>query len=193
MKLKISLIFLICLIALPALAFAVNNTTSETAMYWMMQGSQLQQNGQYMEAIDAYNNSLMINSNQELVWVLKGSTELMQIKPYDAMKSFDKALQVNPNFAPALGAKAMTYHALGDYQNALVYYNKALAITPTDKNLIKNKTLAEEGKPFTYTDSSSSTSSDFNFSKSSDNSQIMGAKPSDEYPSLNKTETPTKT
>ena len=193
MKLKVSFIFLICLIVLPILACVASNATSETAMYWMMEGFKLQQNGQYPEAIDAYNNSLLINSNQELVWVFKGSTQLMQIKPYDAMKSFDKALQINPNFAPALGAKAMTYHALGDYQNALVYYNKALAIDQTDKNLIKNKMLAEENKPFAYMEFSSSTNSDFNFSKSSDNSQMTGANTSFEYPSLNKTETSIKT
>ena len=55
-------------------------------------------------------------------------------KNYDkTIESWTKVLTINPKYDNGWAILGKTYEKMGDYQEALKYYNKALEITPTHR------------------------------------------------------------
>lgn len=69
-----------------------------------------------------------------------------------AIKYLKDCLDIDPEDSTVLGALANVYADMGNYQEALIYFNKGLEITPGDYLLLTNKAMMyiELGKPLEY-------------------------------------------
>jgi tetratricopeptide (TPR) repeat protein len=52
----------------------------------------------------------------------------------EAIVEFEKTLELDPNYGPALNQLAYTYSEEGEYEKALVYFNRYASISPGDAN-----------------------------------------------------------
>jgi len=94
----------------------------------------------YEEAINSFNTSLEIEYNQERIHMLMGYA-FKQLEQFDnAINCFRNSINVNPDFFEGHMQLGQTFHLLGD-TSALIYYNNALRLQPTDEMVLYNKAL----------------------------------------------------
>jgi tetratricopeptide (TPR) repeat protein len=94
----------------------------------------------YEDAIKSFNASLKLEYNQEKSHMLMGYA-FKQLKQTDnAINCFRNAVNINPDFFEAHMQLGHIFHLLGD-TTALIYYNNALNLKPTDEMVLYNKAL----------------------------------------------------
>jgi len=94
----------------------------------------------YEDAVQLFNQSLKIDYNQEETHMLMGYAFKQLEHIDDAINCFRNAVNINPDFFEAHMQLGQIFHLLGD-TNALVYYNNALALDPSDEIALYNKAL----------------------------------------------------
>lgn len=83
-------------------------TEINLAVVWNNKGVVLSKLGRYAEAIDAYNQALVLNPDYVNAWNNKG-VALSKLKNYtDAIDAFDQALQSAPGYQPTYEPHEMT-------------------------------------------------------------------------------------
>ena len=115
------------------------------ALAWSNKGVALDDQGKYDEAIQCYDHVIEIDPQDTDSWNLKLNIIAgRKGKIGDALTLCNKALEMNPESSTLLDYKGEILYCLGDYEEALTYYNKALEIEldPTvfyDKGLVLKK------------------------------------------------------
>lgn len=79
------------------------------------------------------------NNKNPALWSDRGFVLLQLNRPQDAFASYDRALMLNENFYEALIGKANAYNLVKDYQQALVWFDRALEIRPQDYQVWYNR------------------------------------------------------
>tara|TARA_B110000967_G_scaffold143517_1_gene146779 strand:- start:700 stop:1722 length:1023 start_codon:yes stop_codon:yes gene_type:complete len=94
----------------------------------------------YKEAIDCFNYSLKIEYNQAKTHMLMGYAFKQLGQDDNAINCFRNSVNVNPEFKEGFVQLGQMYHVNGD-TSAVVYYNNALQLDPTDEMTLYNKAL----------------------------------------------------
>lgn len=94
----------------------------------------------YEDAIKSFNLSLNIDYNQEKSHLLMGYAYKKLDQTDNAIDCFRNAINVNPDFFEAYVQLGQIFHLLSDTL-ALVYYNNALRLQPSNEMVLYNKAL----------------------------------------------------
>jgi tetratricopeptide (TPR) repeat protein len=110
-----------------SIAFAANNENS------------LVFQGNYEEAIKAFDKAIEINSQDSYAWCNKGLC-LGHLGNYEeAVKAFDKAIEINSQDSNAWYNKGYSLECLGNYEEAIKAFDKAIEINSQYLNAWYNK------------------------------------------------------
>jgi len=109
-----------------------------------------QQLKNYLAAFSDYNKAIISNPNNTGDKNTQSYTNCGVINNIlndysSAIKNFDKALLLNPNYGDAYSYRAFSKFQLGNFKDAIVDYDKAIALTANEKNAenYTNKGIAE--------------------------------------------------
>ena len=94
----------------------------------------------YKEAIKHFNTSLRIEYNQANTHLLLGYTFKQLQYEKQAINCFRNAVNVDPEFKEAYVQLGQIFHVKGD-TTAVVYYDNALQLDPTDEMILYNKAM----------------------------------------------------
>lgn len=96
-----------------------------SADYWMNRGTELEGNGSYEEAVEAYGEAVKMDSQNATIWFYKGNTlYFLAINSgfnmsifEDALKAYDQAIDLNANYSLPWWGKSRTLHLMASQQN----------------------------------------------------------------------------
>jgi len=94
----------------------------------------------YKEAIEHFNISLKIEYNQAKTHMLMGYAFKQLAQDDNAINCFRNAVNVDPEFKEGFVQLGQMFHLKGD-TIAVVYYNNALTLDPSDEMILYNKAL----------------------------------------------------
>tara|TARA_X000000368_G_scaffold265336_1_gene210084 strand:- start:1170 stop:2132 length:963 start_codon:yes stop_codon:yes gene_type:complete len=94
----------------------------------------------YEEAIESFNASLRIEYNQANTHMLMGYAFKQLKRDDNAIDCFRNSVNIDPSFLEAHIQLGQIFHMSGD-TTALVYYNNALRLDPTNEIVLYNKAL----------------------------------------------------
>ena len=94
----------------------------------------------YKEAIEHFNASLKIEYNQAKTHMLMGYAFKQLGQDDSAINCFRNAVNVDPEFKEAFVQLGQMFHVRGD-TSAVIYYNNALQLDPSDEMTLYNKAL----------------------------------------------------
>jgi tetratricopeptide (TPR) repeat protein len=94
----------------------------------------------YEDAIKLFNQSLVIDYNQEKTHLLLGYSFKKLLQNNNAINCFRNAVNIKPDYFEAHMQLGQIFHLLGD-TTALIYYNNALDLRPSDEMVLYNKAL----------------------------------------------------
>jgi tetratricopeptide (TPR) repeat protein len=95
--------------------------------------------GNYEDAVKAYDKAIENNSQGSDVWYYKGTVLAFQGNFEEAIKAFDKAIEIDPQFASAWYNKGLCLEILGKYEEAIEAFDKAIEIAPKNLDVWVNK------------------------------------------------------
>ena len=107
----------------------------------IQKGNMLFNKSKYEEAIQSYDQVLMIDPRSIDSLNGKGLAFNNLGRYEEAIIWFDKAIKIDPNFVDALYNKGGALGELGKYQEAIVWTNKALDIDISKQNASNSKQL----------------------------------------------------
>ncbi len=112
---------------------------NQTSDEYYKQGLDLAKNGQYEEAIAAYDKAIKINQSFVDSWTGKGNAYQSLKQFSDAIQAYEMAITLNPKDITAWMGKGNSLKSLKKDDEALVAFNKVI-------DLDTNKTAAYQGK-----------------------------------------------
>ena len=107
---------------------------------YALMGELLLAYNKYNDAIEYFNLSLKTQYNQERTHMLMGYAFKQLEQNDNAINCFRNAVNVNPDFFEAHMQLGHIFHLLGD-TNAIIHYNNALNLKPSDEMALYNKAL----------------------------------------------------
>ncbi len=119
----IILIFLLS-ISLPCVVSAESSATLTT------KGDELFNAGKYQEALDAYNESIALETNNARAWAGQGYAYNAISNFPAALVSLERATVISPNYGKATLEKGNALFGLNRYEDAIVAYQDAVKIYP---------------------------------------------------------------
>jgi tetratricopeptide (TPR) repeat protein len=94
---------------------------------------ELDESGQYDEALALVNKGIKLDSNNANSWYNKGIILFKMCRYQDALNSFAQAADIDPEFTEAWFNKGMALMCSGKYLEAIRAFNKLLKIHPHDE------------------------------------------------------------
>jgi len=105
-----------------------------SAQDWIEQGNRFAKDGLYIEAVDAYSNSIRLDPANPKVWTWRGIALQHLGRQQEAMNDFDEAIRLNPDESGAWQGKASSYIEDGQYKLAIKAAERSLELAgPDDK------------------------------------------------------------
>jgi tetratricopeptide (TPR) repeat protein len=102
----------------------------ESWMGYTNLGLALARQGRWDEALEQYQKSIEVNSNDAFAQGNLGAALWMLHRREEAVDHFREAIRVDPKYAPAHANLGMALTAEGDYPNAIVQFRQALEADP---------------------------------------------------------------
>jgi tetratricopeptide (TPR) repeat protein len=117
-------------------------TAANLADQYYGQGLNLSANGDYAEAVAAYDKAVFINPGNADAWNNRGIA-LENLGQYsEAVTSYDKAVTLQPAYAEAWYNRGVSFRKMGRYADAVASYDKAVAINPSYAEAWLNRGVA---------------------------------------------------
>jgi len=105
-------------------------STSQNVVTLTSEGNALYSQGQYDEALQAFDKAIEIGPQYSPAWHGKGWT-LENLGRYEeALQAFDKAIEIDPQYTLAWDGKGWALNSLGRFEEALQAFDKAIEISP---------------------------------------------------------------
>ena len=125
-----------------------SGTDPNLAQTWYNKGIALYDQGNYDEAIKAYDEAIMLDPNYAYAWDGKGAALYDQGNYDEAIKALDEAIRLNPNFVEAWYNKGSILDIQGKYDDAINAYDEAIKLNPNYAEAWNGKgiTLDKQGK-----------------------------------------------
>ena len=107
-----------------------------------LEGEAFWQQGNYQEALKAYENGLKLKSDQEEAWYNKGVLLGKLGRYQEALTAYEEALKLRPEDAEAWNNTGAALRSLGKHKEALNAFEKALSLRPDYADAWYNKGVA---------------------------------------------------
>ena len=104
--------------------------TTDTAVAANNQGVVFNKNGEYLKAIESFNQALALDPNLALAYNNRGWSYLELGQYEQAIADCDKAIELDPNLALAYSNRGEAYIGLGKYEEAIGDFNMAIKLDP---------------------------------------------------------------
>ncbi|PWR76095.1 hypothetical protein DLD82_00945 [Methanospirillum stamsii] len=130
----IFILFLFCLFwVISGISFG---DTIQDATVWINNGKEAFKNKDYVSAIAAYDQALLLDQFYTEGWKLRGDA-LLELQRYaEAADAYDRAIAIDKTNAELLGKKGRALFLLGNFQDAIDQYTRAVSLNP---NLFQNQ------------------------------------------------------
>ena len=115
--------------------------TQPSARAYLNRGSLYKDEKKYQEAIQCFNEALKINVADHEAYMLRGNVNFEMNKFDLAFSDYKKSLSIKPDYSTALDNVGALFGLRLQYDSALVYLNRALAISPGYSPSYKNRAL----------------------------------------------------
>ena len=109
---------------------AILVVTAKTADEWNNEGAGLLIEGNYEEALKAFDRILEIEQQNTKAWNNKEFTPYLLERHEEAIGCCDKVLEINPQDVGVWNNKGLALYGLGRYEEAIECFNKALDTDP---------------------------------------------------------------
>jgi len=132
----------------------------QTAKEWYDKGIALHKQGNYPEAINAFDQAIKFDSDHANAWTMKGNA-IGRLGNYaEAINAFDQAIKINPNHENAWYNKGYTLSQLGNYAKAINAFDEVLKINPysEEANIERDRAIK-----LSYTTDNSQSNSNIKF------------------------------
>jgi tetratricopeptide (TPR) repeat protein len=103
----------------------INESKTESADFWLLNGNSLYEQGRYDEAAQSYDRCILLNSQIETAWFNKGNAHYMQGDYDNALSAFDRAIQLNTQDANAWICRGLTLKKLNRNSEANAAFMQA--------------------------------------------------------------------
>jgi len=103
----------------------IDFSISPDAIAWNDKGNVLYYQGNYDEALQAYEKATDLDSSMAVAWYGKGAALFSLGRYNEALQSSNKAIGLKPELAEAWNNKGAALYNLGRYDEALLAYEKA--------------------------------------------------------------------
>lgn len=122
--------------------------SSKTKQEWVDDGNALFNAGRYMEALNAFDRAIRIDSTYADAYEGRGSVLYLMERYAEALASYEQAISLDPQFAQAYFGKGNVLYSLKRLEEALACQEQALEIEPTltDAYLSKANVLYYMGR-----------------------------------------------
>jgi tetratricopeptide (TPR) repeat protein len=97
---------------------------------WYNKGVALGNQGQYDEAIQAFDEAIRLDPNDVRAWNDKGLALVKQGKYDEAIETYDEAIRIDPNNSKAWNRKGTALTEQGKYDEAIKAYDEAIRLNP---------------------------------------------------------------
>ena len=98
--------------------------------------------GRHKDALDAFDESLKLNSKDASTWYNRGLALGKLGRNEDALDAFDECLKLDPKHASAWYNRGVALGILGRHEDALHAYDECLKLDPKDASAWNNKGVA---------------------------------------------------
>jgi len=133
--------FAIVLLALGSLCIPglaeEENSAENSSDYWLTIAYGLSANGSYEEAIEAYDNAILIDPENGIFWINKANALGRLNRTDEAIEAYQKALDItnntlktNPQNCIAWSDKGLLLHNVGNFEEAVRAFDNATDIDP---------------------------------------------------------------
>jgi len=103
-------------------ALSLHGIGQQTAEDWLKKGDALYDQGNYTEAIRAYDEAITLDPEDVYAWYNKGWA-LYSLGNYtEAIQAFDEAIRLDPEYAGAWTSKGIAFDEQGNYTEAIQCY-----------------------------------------------------------------------
>jgi len=132
-------------VLLPALVLIIlispvfADTSFDMALSWAQKGDLFYSQGQYDQALGAYNTSVSLDPYNSIAWNKLGETQVKLGNTAGAIRSFGEATRLDPFFGTAWVNRGDELLASGNVTEALDSYNRAISINPNDMHAYISK------------------------------------------------------
>jgi tetratricopeptide (TPR) repeat protein len=117
-------------------------TAANLADQYYGDGLNLSANGNYADAVAAYDKAVFISPGNADAWSNRGIA-LENLGRYsEAVSSYDKAVTLQPGYAEAWYNRGVAFRKMGRYADAVASYDKAVAINPSYTEAWLNRGVA---------------------------------------------------
>jgi tetratricopeptide (TPR) repeat protein len=123
MQISIIILFILCYVPLV-------QAYDKNAAIWYNQGLTLVKENKNQEALEAFDQTLSIEPNDENAWYWKGKILYKLQKWEESVEAYNNAITIDPNFVLAWDGMGESLTFLHKRSEAIVAYNRALAIDP---------------------------------------------------------------
>ena len=130
------------------LLICISASGQQTAADWVDKGLDLDEQGKYYEAMQAYDMAIAIDPQDVVAWNNKGDVLRLQGKYDEAIEALDKAIKIDPELAVAWYNKGLARDNQGKYDEAIEAYDEAIKLDPQYALAWNNKgnSLYRQGK-----------------------------------------------
>lgn len=103
----------------------MNESSTASAEFWLLDGNSLYEQGRYDEAAQSYDRCILLNPKIETAWLNKGNAHYMQGDYDNALSAFDKAIQLDTKDANAWICRGLTLKKLNRNSEANAAFMQA--------------------------------------------------------------------
>ena len=124
----------------------IGGGSAENGLIWRMMGDALFEQRLYNESFEAYGKALDYDPYALKSWTGMGQVLLELGKPAKAAEAFKKSIRLDPGDADLYALLGDAWAANGSYDDAIVNYQRALAINPRITGVSEKILFAEEAQ-----------------------------------------------
>jgi tetratricopeptide (TPR) repeat protein len=134
------------LVLLILISPAFADTSFDMALSWAQKGDLFYSQGQYDQALEAYNTSVSLDPYNSIAWNKLGQTQVRLGNTSDAIRAFGESTRLDPFFGTAWVNKGDQLLLAGNVSQALEAYNRAISINPNDMHAYISKGMLFKGE-----------------------------------------------
>lgn len=112
---------------------------------WMQKGLELNGEGRYKEAADAFKQVVAVTPADAVGWFSLGTAMAFDGNYTEAAEVLKQAVQLDPDLMPAYSNLGAVYGRLGQFEDALDAYCQVLRLKPDDANARYNRGIVLAG------------------------------------------------
>jgi len=137
---KILLILISVFLSSGCATTPANSTSHDEASKFTKEGNQYLLQGEFEQAIAAYQKAIELNPNDTEAYLNRGQAYAIGSGQYDlAIADYNKVIKINPRDAQAYFKRGKVYKQKGEFDRAISDYSKAIELNPNYAEAYTNR------------------------------------------------------